>query len=302
MFKIFKKYESNNKIIEETKSDLNIKSVNEIIEETKSDLNIKSVNEIIEEIHETFYTEVDKLLFRSKIINSLNTDKQYLVDKCERLQALGFTNTKEVKEAKMEIERLNKLKQENESKKNLVDAINYFSFKYPNYKFITEDSVKQICKKYNLVYGTIDKYIGSVPDINLKHIENFKIQKDDECYLHELEYVDWTDRPKVKTYKNFENFKKSNNDFNGQPNFFTRRFKEHGVLETNRKCSLEIVAPLNDFNMVGMKVEDYNILTIQIPDPIVLQPVIFNNQKHYLIVTAWGIEARDEIVINPNNN
>lgn len=41
---------------------------------------------------------------------------------------------------------------------------------------------------------------------------------------------------------------------------------------------------------------------IEIPDPVVLKPVIYNSQKYYLIVTAWGLEAGDEIVVNSNHN
>ena len=41
---------------------------------------------------------------------------------------------------------------------------------------------------------------------------------------------------------------------------------------------------------------------IEIPDPVVLQPVFFKGRKHYLIVTAWGIEAEDDLVKNSNHN
>src|ERR1700721_504893 len=96
----------------------------------------KTTNEVIEEIHETFYTEVDRLLDDALKSNSLDTDKQELIDKCNRLKRLGFTNTHEVKETEKEITRLHNLKRENETKQNLIEAINYFRFKYPTYKFI----------------------------------------------------------------------------------------------------------------------------------------------------------------------
>ena len=35
-----------------------------------------------------------------------------------------------------------------------------------------------------------------------------------------------------------------------------------------------------------------------VPDPVVLQPVRYG----FLIVTAWGDEASDEMVVNPRNN
>ena len=262
----------------------------------------KTVNEVIEEIHETFYTEVDKLLASAKIANSLDTDKQDLIEKCARLKALGFTNTKEVKEAEAEIERLDELKRDNEAKKTLIEAINYFSFKYPNYKFITEKSVEKICAKYNLVYGEINRYIGTVPDKNLKHIEDFRVLEDDECFVYEEyeEYIEYEalnysmfgrgKRSIRKEYKTSDQFKQS------------MRMNRINYREINMKCPLEIAAPLKDFNIQGMEVKGHKISKIEIPDPIVLKPVIFNNQKHYLIVTAWGIEAGDELVVNANHN
>lgn len=239
----------------------------------------KSVNELIEEIHESFYTEVDKLLASAKLVNSLDTNKQVLIDKCRRLEALGFTNTKEVQEARIEIQRLNLLKEENRKKNELTDAINYFSFKYPNYKFITEESVKKICEKYNLIYGSTDRYIGTVPDKNLKHIEDFKISEDDECYVLFERY--WGLKEGVYYDKSYQHW-----------------FERSSLV----KLPLEIVAPISDFNLEESEIKDFKISKIEVPDPIVLKPVVYNNKKYYLIVTAWGIEASDEMVVNPKHN
>lgn len=239
----------------------------------------RSMNEIIEEIHETFYTEVDRLLAEARISNSLDTDKQNLIDKHERLKALGFINTKEVKEAKDEVARLKALENENKAKADLIEAINYFSQKYPLYKFITEESVKKICSKYNLVYGSVDRYIGTVPDENLKHMENFKISEEDSCSLVQRSYYGLINK---------EFFSPSNKEFG------TDIFYHYSI----SKCPLEIAAPLKDFNMTNSEVKDFKISDIEILDPVVLQPVIFKDKKYYLIVTAWGLEASDELVVN----
>lgn len=50
-------------------------------------------NEIVEEIHETFFTEVDRLLAAAGIKGSLHTEKQELMNKDARLQNLGFSYT-----------------------------------------------------------------------------------------------------------------------------------------------------------------------------------------------------------------
>lgn len=277
-------------------------ATNEVmIAEPKADLRGKTVNEVIEEIHETFYTEVDKLLASAKIANSLDTDKQDLIEKCARLKALGFTNTKEVKEAETEIARLDELKRDNEAKKTLIEAINYFSFKYPNYKFITEKSVEKICAKYNLVYGAIDRYIGTVPDKNLKHIEDFRVLEDDECHQHAEWYSDFR-IGKFGESKNYQTAEVTKKAQERRKDHLHYMMQSHGKTVIDMKCPLEIAAPSKDFNMEGMEVKGHKISKIEMPDPIVLKPVIFNNQKHYLIVTAWGIEAGDELVVNANHN
>jgi hypothetical protein len=54
--------------------------------------------------------------------------------------------------------------------------------------------------------------------------------------------------------------------------------------------------------MTNMEVKNNRVSKIEIPDPVVLKPVIYKEVKHYLIVTAWGIEAQDELVLNPTHN
>jgi hypothetical protein len=249
-------------------------------EETKK--TVVNTNKIIEEIHDTFYTEVDRLLEYAKVPNSLQTDKADLLIKQKKLAALGFFNTKEVQEANNEEIRLNRLKIENTLKSDLVEAINYFSFNYPSYKFITEDSVKKICQKYNLVYAEVSKYIGTVPDVNLEQIEKFKIKKSDECYTkktdswigYDFEYLSYESYKEQNAFEDSIRYKSSFGEI------VARRRSEY------YKSPLEICAPLKDFDTKGMQLKDFNLTEIHIPDPIVLKPVFFKGVKHYLIVTA----------------
>jgi hypothetical protein len=67
-------------------------------------------------------------------------------------------------------------------------------------------------------------------------------------------------------------------------------------------CPLEIAAPASDFDTTGMELKNFKLSPIEFPDPIVLQPVFFEGSKHYLIVTAWGLEASDEMVVNEKMN
>jgi hypothetical protein len=282
-------------------ADSSIKEVS--VAEPRANLRGKSMNQVIEEIHETFYTEVDKLLASAKVLKSLETTKQDLIDKCKRLRALGFTNTKEVKEAELEIERLSNLEMENLQKEKLIRAINHFSFKYPNYKFITEESVKKICAKYNLIYSTIDRYIGTVPDKNLKHMEDFRIEEVDECWISQSWSQIYSMLGSFGHREKFCDIHKIKERKEDQEKLQQHPMSQQSIERYfNRKCPLEIAAPLSDFNTEGLEVKDFKLSKIEIPDPIVLKPVIFEGQKHYLIVTAWGLEASDQDVINEKMN
>lgn len=268
-----------------------------VVAEHKDVFGGKTTKEVVEEIHETFYTEVDRLLASAKISNSLETDKQDLIDKSRRLKEIGFHGAREVGEANAEAARLYALEQENEEKRELVEAIKYFSFKYPNHKFITEKSVKKICEKYNLVYGTIDRYTGSVPDKNLRHIEDFSVSEDDECFsCKEIRYISFSRSERVvrTTHITHERVMQITKDI--------ERTRPSDYREEIEICPLEIAAPSKDFRMEGMEVKEHKLSKIEIPDPIVLKPVIFNGKKHYLIITAWGLEAGDELVVNANHN
>jgi len=271
----------------------------------KAETIIVSKNKIIEEIHETFFTEVDKLLAEAKISKSTETQYEDLLKKQERLRNLGFKQTKEMIVAQKEIERLAEINRENNNKKQLIRAIEYFSMKYPTYKFITEDSVKKICMKYGLIYGGITRYKGMVPDRAIEEMEKFKINEEDELWLDAER--DWRGRNTPKNIS-FNTANQKRIDYEKEMIIFNRDchlssgiHRNYPTLNT-AKSSLEIAAPMSDFDTTNMEVKDFQLCRIQVPDPIVLQPVMYENIKYYLIVTAWGLEAQDELVYNPKLN
>ena len=247
----------------------------------------ESKNKLMDEIHNEFYTEVDKLLEFAKILKPLDTDKQELLNKASRLKKLGFVLVESIIEVKKEQQRLFELEKENIEKQALKKAIEYFSNKYPLYKFITEDSVKRICEKYNLVYGEVQYYKGDVPDKNLKEIENFKIDEKDKLYL--LRYISlYSDKLDTSRYIGYNEI---------TTNHTTKNFPTK-ICE----ASLEIVAFSKDFNLTDEMIIDFKVSKINIPNPIVLQPVLYNRKKYYLIITTWGQESSDPLVLNPKFN
>lgn len=260
---------------------------NRVVYSSKAPFDRTEMNKIVEEIHETFFTEVDRLLADAKILRSTHSDKEDLLERKSNLEKLGFGSAKPVVEGSDEFNRLRQIKNDNVKRENLVNTIEYFSFKYPMYKFITEESVEMICKKYNLMYSEVSNYIGDVPDKNINDMLNFSIKDEDACYGSRAPYSSQFINVGYDSYTQRE----------GQTGSGTWHPNGYYTI----KLPFEICAPMIDFKddlvTKGHKLENAPIL-----DPIVLQPVYHNNKKHYLIVTAWGIEAEDPLVMNANLN
>ena len=283
-------------------------------------------NIIVEQIHSEFNTACDRLLKEAKAI--LEEAAKANVSKVDRLKALGFGQANEVQKLQPLLEKANLSKEQ-------VDLINYYNQNYPFNKFITEEQVKIICHKYNLICGNVFRYRGFVPEKNLREIENFKLKKQDDTNpkLGEFYIImdGWSllnikDLPKsnfiyneekleqlVTHYLNKHDFtyfgNKSINKCSNIPGWGKIfQYRENNLVDTDIKRaiernqkSLQICAPVKDMDMADMTIEEgYKMKQLykDVPDPVVLQPI----KGGYLIVTAWGDEASDPIVVNQNHN
>ncbi len=225
-----------------------------------------------QQIYQEFQAASEQLLKEAKEI--LEKELNFELKKARRLVSLGFWNAKQAEIARsfnISIRR--------------AERIQYYQFTYPNSKFVTEEQVEAICKKYNLVCGEVVRYKGFVPEANLRRIEKFTIREEDVPKI--------MGRGKM-VYK--LGFYPPNRAFDGKEHpIYTDLYSEEEV-----KVPLKICAPIQDMDMKGMTLEDeYKMKPLVIAsDPIVLQPVEFG----YLIVTAWGDEASDDLVVNEKHN
>lgn len=230
----------------------------------------------IEKIHSEFDSASEKLLKEAKAIIAKNNK----ADKGERLKALGFAKAAPVKQAL-----------ENIIKKHLSEKIEYYQTYYPNNKFITEELVKQICKKYGLVFGNVNAYIGDMPEKNLQEAESFKLRNEDM----EIDSPRYFEKRNSASYGDIfipVEFKTPYYGIGGNHWFQSRPLDT--VISYKRKPFM-ICAPEKDFDMREMQVLDGYKLKY---DPIVLQPV----DMGYLIVTKWGLEGDDESLVNEKFN
>ena len=261
------------------------------------------------EIHHEFETAAEKLLEQAnEIINS-----QPIVNesKISKLKAFGFTQVKEVVET-------TKMLIKTEMSKEQINLIKYYQQNYPFNKFIIENQVETICHKYNLVCGPVNRFKGFVPEKNLKDIENFKLKEKENFdniviwkndtgqienldwnKVHDVSKVQWLmsvyliDRPTcyIDDHASYPKYSKLIN----RKLITDEDFKTQESLQ----LGLQICAPIKDMDISGLELkEGYKLEKKHIPDPIVLQPV----KGGYLILTAWGDEASDSLVVNENFN
>jgi len=234
---------------------------------------------VIEKIHNEFDSAADRALNEALFILSQKGIEETKKEKAQLMQKLGFTHTAQVRELEKRIEI------DNAAKKK-ANIVNKYKEKYPQYKFIFLDQIKQICEKYGLICGMAGMYKGDIPLKNLKEMETFKVSDDDRYYIYSSSsswYVDpnaaLSENAHVESYIEVEQEKRVNREFSIYNN-------RHRV-----KIPFFICAPKSEMHMEGYKLNGVFAYK-EIPDPIVLHYV----KDGFLIVTKWGIEGDDPIV------
>lgn len=253
--------------------------------------NTKQYSKEVLEIHHEFETAADKLLEEANIV--LEQAKKADITKVSRLEALGFKQANQVTELKP-------LLKQAELSKEQIELINYYKQNYPFNKFITEEQVKTICYKYNLVCGDVTRYKGFVPEKNLRQIEKFKVKNADNIITGTL-WGNGLERVKHSiTVQEYDNLRKKELIHDDVWCFAVDiGVKHYKYFDKLSKLELQICAPIKDMDTSGLELKNgYKLEKKFIPDPVVLQPV----KGGYLIITAWGDEASDQLVVNEINN
>lgn len=266
----------------------------------------KNYPEVVQQIHKEFNGAANELLTEAKqFLSNLDTKD---VAKGERLLSLGFKKAEQA--VKVEQIKTDKINHEETAK-----LIEYYNRNYPFNKFITPSKVQEICHKYGLVLGGVELYKGFVPEDKLDEIERFKIKKEDEAYMT---VIDQNDNvigyiPEKDLHEGWVRYFKTHPDDSyffitesggaavnySRPVPHYEKYKHLPFVKAlHQPAALQICAPLKDMDMTGKTIEQgYKIANVD-KDPIVLHPV----NGGYLIVTAWGDEASDPVVVNSINN
>lgn len=265
-------------------------------------------NKEITKIHNEFETAGKRLLTESKEILDRCNKKE--IAKGKRLAAAGFVNTAQAKEVESKVI-------EADNAQEVADTVNGYYLRYPNNKFITREQVEEICNKYGLICAPLNRYTGFVPDKKLKLIEKFAILEEDEV-SHEIRVIEsWGDITDVYPSsedggrnlhkiikKKWISYDDKNLEILSEDPF---SYEINGDIEYIEKIEEKgnqdkvICAPEKDMDTSGLKKDGvFHIKTRirQVPDPVVLQPI----EGGYLVITAWGDEASDPIVVNEKHN
>lgn len=249
------------------------------------ELSNKSVNEIIQQIHDEFDAAENNLLKSAKEILAVSAD----TTKGERLHKLGFANSK------VAVDSLQLISDKNFNKQ-LAEAIEYFRIYYPNNKFITENMVQSICKKYGIVLAEAEYYQGDVPEKNLSEIESFTLRNEDCNKLH----IGWHDnegrRLNTKTADGYYGYMQ-----NERWGSFIHVEDQTKTIHFD-KPAFKICASVKDFDIRNLRLKEGYKLELHIPDPVVLQPVTHETIKGYLVISKWGLEGDDKELVNETNN
>lgn len=245
---------------------------------------VKDPQVLIAEIHNSFDTASEKLLNDAKAILA----RSYDIEKGERLKKIGFVSAKKAVEATI----VTKQKQKNEE---LAKLIEYYQMHYPNNKFITEEKTKEICQKYGLLCAETSYYISDVPEKNLTEIEKFKLRQDDM-----VEYkCGWvTNGGNIYQEKPAETSRWGYIKYHNQWRNYYYVNAEENIKAHYEASPMKICASVKDFDTKNMRIEDGYKLELNLPDPIVLQPV----KGGYLVVSKWGLEAEDAELVNEKMN
>lgn len=289
-------------------------------------------NRIVEKIHNEFYS-MDAVIdtkLQKEIKDAYDTDKQELY---ESMTNLGFKNSK-----------LNNTfdSKKLQQKEELNDLLNEYSVSYPGYKFITDEKIQELCKKYNLLLCSPDLYIGDIPLKNQKDIANFKSK-------HPEIKMSFCDKPDIERIKDqvyqlardinygFPHIV-SDNDIIKCISAIKNNLEAATIFEDIGYIAIELVNYINSKSIHKIEIiyrpeitinseifiaatkdlidikEGYSITEDHIvkyksqydystPEPEFSDPIVFKKLKRgAVIITAWGEEASDELVVNENHN
>lgn len=205
------------------------------------------------------------------------------------------------------------------------------------YRFILKPQLERLCEKYNLFVREPGHFLGDIPELNIKEMINFKVHLEDldapkantinsmiinnrvleaswdhvvgvgvNNILHDYESCikTWIEANK----ENIINPYIVNNNFSMSPESILKGCKatmnnlnELGFRGVIQIAAVEELFDQNAFAESKARVLGRAELTAKFQ--VDLDPIVLCETRHgYIVITAWGDEANDELILNQNKN
>lgn len=256
-----------------------------------------SSNDIVKAIHGKIdWLAITEQNMDENEIQSLINQKNKEIESISvisRREAVGFNLTKQQAEEKklveIKVSKLNQDKLSLETKREQLKELSFIRNKYRFRKFILMSDLEDVCKKYNLAIGYTINYIGELPEKNLQDIENYK-KPEEALTIYKIGERSLNYTYEKILYLNLLQYEKRIEESKIRANYSSRYYLNMDKLNTYL-----IACPRQDLTQT---IQEAN--KVEFKDPIVCYPV----HKEYImeIVTKWGLEASDEVLLNPINN
>lgn len=219
------------------------------------------------ELNASKETQVEQLEGK---LEGFKAENQAVYDKIEKLKAFGFTNTPsatatlkklEDKEAKINAEK-SKIQSEIDSANLLQERIANYKLKYPTFKFVDNDTMVSIMKKYDLWLGETSLYCKEIPDRALSIIDGFRdeIEKSTEkiefymdTYRGMTMHVGVNITPVAIEEKKAKDYTEA---WYLQQEAVIMSESRRSVFNTDYRTKLKMIAPASHFEVVTQKIYD----------------------------------------------
>lgn len=291
-------------------------------------------------IHHAFDTAAERLLQEAQEIIATKPEigetEISKLNQLEILEKIGFINSKNFVEAKKVKDSFETKRGKIVDASGIQELVLRYQHYFPFYKFLTIDQLVHICMKYNLVFHPVEQYIGEIPAKNIAEMANIPdlnkngavtkpgyapggpvergtdinldFGTEDKYYVRVpgklgFDYPVEITNQDYKDMKNLGDTAKRRKlveigERNGYPYTADSFYNKEIYLTIARDEKLYIAAPPSQFDLNKSIIPSVSkILRIQ------LDPVVFRVCKGGIqVITKWGLEASDPLLVNEVNN
>ena len=173
---------------------------------------------------------------------------------------------------------------------------------FGQYKFLLKPQLERLCEKYDLYVRTPEFFLGDIPEKNFSDIMGFKVDIRDLPNFDHLSYE--------KQLEIVRNIKKSLNIYDPlNENYHHFNLSIEHIRGMDRELNIntiQIAAVKKLFDEKAFEKSDARILGMPELEPIhqvELDPIVLCEVNGgYIVVTAWGDEANDELLFDQKQN